>query len=409
MLYFKLMTVATATFLFGFNNCAPNQMAAFRNGGLQAPKILKAQSYDDIMYEYGSTAPVQPVITYELHEVTAKVEPLTACNFGELDILEAAVACKLNIPLVLSIKDEAREQTLLRQDLNAGLTYAQVLEKLILAYSRTVQGPEVDVFICFDSDKDGKCTDEQIADLNVLTAKLAAGQAICANLAAGLVLYHKHHKFAGQGTQSTVAIKDMAADAIKDVLKNIEVQSMEEEIAGHTTLTLPLVHSDKNLCPKPAVRTDGCFAKGTKIATAKDVELPIEKLHAGDRVMLADGRTSRIQRLVAGPEAKPMVAFETADGRKIMVTNEHPMATKAGLKLAKDVMISDELKTAEGKFVLIQNISQKKYTEHVYNFELEGSGKDADHLVIADGLVSGELFLQNKMTAKTPVRGLASK
>lgn len=409
MLWFKIFGIATVLLSVGFNNCAPNQMAAFRSGGLVSTVKKKAASFDDYVSEYGGEEDddTPPVLTYELHQVSTRVDPLTNCNYGELDLIEAAVGCRLNIPLVLSVKDKVRELTLLKIDLNAGRTYAEVLAQLVQTYARTIQGPEVDVFICFDSDKDGKCTDEQIADLNALTAKLAGGQGVCPELAAGLVLIHKHHKFNGQATQTTVAVSDMAAEAIADILRNIDTQSTES--GGVTELVLPLVHSDKNLCPRPVVRTDGCFAKGTKIRVAKDVELPIEKLSAGNRVLLADGRHSTIKRVVAGPEKKPMVMFETASGAKIMVTDEHPMATKNGVKLAKQVTIGDELKTADGKFTAISGISQREYKEDVYNFELVGSAQEADHLVVAEGLVSGELYLQNKLAHKPAIKGLASK
>ncbi len=355
------------------------------------------------MGEYGSASKDQGV-TYDLREIGVAPETKKQCVVGELDIVAVAIACHINAPFIITVKDAQKEVVLMAFGLNSGQDINALIARLTGLLVRSVVGNEIDIFACIDSNSNGSCADEPIIDLNRATADILGGAAgrLCDQTKFGVLLFHKHHSFSPGTSTVTVPVMDIASQVVQDSLRNLSPQATTE--GGRTIFPLQLVKADHDLCPKPAVRTDGCFAKGTKISLAKEVSIPIEELHPGNRVLLADGRVAMVKRVTAGPEPKPMVMFETSRGQKIMITSEHPLLTAKGVKLAKDIAIGDQLKSADdGKFVEIVSIGQKAYTENVYNFELEGKSADADHLVVAEGLVSGELYLQNKMSNKGKV------
>ena len=358
---------------------------------------------------YPSPTPT-PVAT-PAYPLTLTPEAVDMCQTGELDMIDAAGKCGINRNLILTIVEGGTERLMYSSPLSAGsYTTAGLLQSLRTTVTRT--GP-VDFFICIDSNRNTRCTDEKIFDINPLSARvnalyLAAGgpahvspaayaAQVCPELAGGAVLFHTQN---GAATGPGTAAQLSAANAIKGILRNIRTSS--SYVADiPSQVKMPLVRYSQTVCPVPATRSDGCFVKGTKISISKTTAVEIEKLVPESPIWLADGRLTKVKKVVAGPETKPVIAFETANGSKLEITSEHPLLTNKGLKLAKDVSIGEELKTAEGKFVAIVSISQRLYSDLVYNIELEGPS-ELDHLVLAEGLVAGDLHLQNKLSTPRP-------
>ena len=397
----QLLIPGFLVYLFTVGFACSNQMASFRAGGLYTPLQPKPATFAQLAVELGSRTEGQPV-TYALREIAVKPEVKPQCVVGELDIVAAAIACHIKAPFIVSVKDQQREVSLLKFQLDGGQDINALNAQLSNLLVRTVVGDEVDIFACIDSNNNGLCTDEPIIDLNKATADIlnGAATAVCDQTKFGVLLYHKHHSFNPGGAMVTVPTMDPASQVVQGALRNLATTGPAAiDPAGRPTLPVPLVKANHDLCPKPNVRMDGCFAKGTRVKLAHDVAVPIEKLHPGNRVMLADGRLAVIKRMTAGPESLPMIEIETSLGHKIMITSEHPLVTAKGVKMAKDIALGDQLKSgADGKFVSILSIGKKIYTDLVYNFEVEGSAAERDHLVIAEGLVSGELYLQNKLS-----------
>ncbi len=387
----------------GFN-CS-NQMAAFRTGGLHTPVRSKAPTFETLQNEYG-TSPTNGGVTYDLREIAVGPEVKPQCVVGELDIVGVGINCALNASFIVSVKDAQREVALLTFPLNAGKDLNALAAQLVGTVIRNVIGNEIDIFACIDGNNNGKCADEPIVDINAATADILRGAAgkLCDQTKFGMLLFHKHHSFVAGTASLTVATFDPASQVVQGSLRNLASGATGADATGRVLFPVQLVKSNPDLCPRPAVRTDGCFAKGTQISMTKDAAVPIEKLNPGDRVLLADGRLSKITKMTAGPETIPMIMIETSRGQKLMVTTEHPLLTNQGMKRAEHITISDRLKAADGQFVKIVSVTRKAFTENVYNFELEGRA-DADHLVIAEGLVSGELYLQNKMAPKGGTAG----
>lgn len=311
------------------------------------------------------------------------------CHMGEWDIVQTAKECGVNLSLIATVLD-AKGETLLRK-LALTDTLDNMMSALALDHLTTVSGDEINIFVCIDSNANSRCVDEPLLDINYITNEIQAGRKaqLCGSLAKGLLIYHRYHVFGGGLSQ--------AGTAAQSVLNNLTEPAYMNGAVTMFPLTLVKAKAASE-CPQMTLRTNGCFVKGTRIALAEHMSAPIEALNAGMEVLRADGQRARITRIVAGPEAKPVLRFTLTSGETVRVTREHPMATRAGLKPAHTVGIGDELAVQGGKFQSLREIRQEAYAGQVYNIELEGGARDADHMVIADRVITGDLYIQNKLT-----------
>ena len=321
---------------------------------------------------------------------------ITECVVGDLDIVAAGIACNIAKPLILTVKDQVQEKVLFSTMLSSANTINAAVAQLMMDFPAQTQGYTLNVFLCVDSNNNGKCSDELIVDLNAVSAQIIAqgARSVCAQVAAGMLIFHKTQQFSQTGSVNGAGI----SLGIQSLLQNSQPGFSTQSTTAAFNIDIPLVKSDPTVCAQLGARGNGCFAKGTSIQLTQNIALPVESLKAGMKVLLSDGRLARITRVIAGPEEKAMVAIETESGHKIVVTSEHPLLTQAGLKLASDLALSDQLKIHGKNFSSIKSIRQKQSTEKVYNFEVDGDSANANHLVIAAGLVSGDLFIQNQMS-----------
>lgn len=353
-----------------------------------------------------------PASTYKSRDIEVTPTKVAQCTYGELDLVAAAMTCKSTAPFIVTVKDGIGEYSVFRYDLTTGYNPAQLLNWFVVPVDRTINGDKLDVFACLDGNNNGQCVDEMIINVNQLTGQmLAAGGAegqltdsFCTQMRSGALLFHSQHNLSDvAGTTVSTPVTGNVSGIVQEQLRNLNNEGTPTPPAPpgqRLQFPVKLVKYEQAACPPPAVRTNGCFVKGTKVNVTDKDSVAIEKLHVGQKVYLADGRYSKISRVVAGPEHKPVIAFKTESGAKITVTSEHPLLTRSGMKLAKEIAIGDELKDAEGKFVTITSIATEKYKDKVYNMELEGTAAEADHTIVANGLLSGELYLQNKMSGK---------
>ncbi len=402
--------------MFGYVNCSPTPFEAMHTSVNRAG-FFKAPTFLTIMSEYGSTGtPSDPTVSLDQHKVTIDAEQVAQCEAGEWDMMDAAITCKVNANLLLTIKDQASEKVALKFPLNGTLDTNALANQLLPTIQALVFGSNSHVFLCIDANNNDICADEHIVDLNTISAQIiAAGfwptvpmvparleqTGVCGVLRAGVVFFHNNHNFTAADQTYTVATADTATtNVVKDILKNLDSQSQTTTTSAGTVVNFPirLGKAQRSFCPFPNVRTNGCFAKGTNINVTKEFAVPIETLHVGSPVYMADGRTIKISRVIAGPEAKPMITFEMGAGDRITVTTEHPLLTNKGLRLAKEIRMGEELFDANGNAVTILGIRHSSYSDLVYNFEFEGT-RENDHLILAEKIVSGDLYLQNKLSA----------
>jgi hypothetical protein len=144
---------------------------------------------------------------------------------------------------------------------------------------------------------------------------------------------------------------------------------------------------------------NGCFDQNTRLRMADGKDMVIAAISAGDLVWNpATKKPAKVVEVVKGLEHKAMYEIGFA-GKKVLVTDTHPMPVASGLKRADQVTTADYLYDENGVIHRVTLVEKAKDTgkELVVNVRLEGSGSNADHFVLADGVVAGDLHLQRKL------------
>lgn len=149
-----------------------------------------------------------------------------------------------------------------------------------------------------------------------------------------------------------------------------------------------------------AYRYFGCFAPGVRITMADGSARKIEDVRAGDRVRNAKtGAAVTARRVIEGPEALPLIRFGF-DGATVTTSQAHPVLTAAGLKPANRLRKGDIVIDARGQAhgLTILEMLPVEEGQRVINLELEASSSDPDErLMISDGIVTGDIVLQNRL------------
>ena len=99
-----------------------------------------------------------------------------------------------------------------------------------------------------------------------------------------------------------------------------------------------------------------------------------------------------------GPEIAALFVFNTAEST-LSVTQNHAMLLSDGrLVAAKNVKKSDKLIAMDGSPIAIRSIERKTTSKPVYNFGIANAHSDKEHLIVAEGLVVGDIYLQNSIS-----------
>ncbi len=350
------------------------------------------------------------------------------CQAGEIDILRAVLSCQPEQNLIVTMKDEMGEVLLENFgsiSSNAGDVEA-LLDKLkAMKLDGAMTGTVLGIFVCIDHNSNNSCEDEQVTDLNQYNdeflysvknmvrdgkerektvAKLCTDEKLGA-LKNGLVVYHQEFVDESAEIQSSCVNdrKDVAREMAKHI-KNITEEMGPIDIALGTEFAVTLVESDKATCKQVGARMHGCFVAGTDIGIGKDLAIDVEDLKVGDAVVLSNGKKSNVVKVVSGPEKHPVIKLQLVTGETLTVTQTHPMLTELGVIQAKDLSIGSRLLTQKGHWATLTSISAEKYEGQVYNIELAGD-HESDHLIYGNGVVTGDLYLQQKLQQK-PTPGI---
>lgn len=135
----------------------------------------------------------------------------------------------------------------------------------------------------------------------------------------------------------------------------------------------------------------GCFGKDTQIQMADGTQKKITEIKAGDWVAVYEEEAREVLRLTSGTEPK-LVHIETEDGSRIALTDNHPILTARGIVMACQVSPADQMVMADGAKSPVRFVYLEDYHDNIYNLDL---GKDAAHLIYADGFIAGDLGSQN--------------
>jgi len=158
----------------------------------------------------------------------------------------------------------------------------------------------------------------------------------------------------------------------------------------------------------------GCFAAGSLIwvehkNTRQQERIQIEKLvddFKSYRVFaLASNSTFsnvvyeklEINRVIQGPESKPLVVIVTEHARRVRLSEEHALLLANGTMIAAmEVTLGDELVQDNGEASIVVKILREKTFGYVYNI-VTSSEDMFGHIVVADGLLTGDLKWQNAL------------
>ncbi|NBX18101.1 MAG: hypothetical protein EBR09_12130 [Proteobacteria bacterium] len=146
---------------------------------------------------------------------------------------------------------------------------------------------------------------------------------------------------------------------------------------------------------------DGCFDELTKVRMADGTDRLMTELRKGDVVLNPVlGKPAKVAKLTIGPEKNPLVRV-TVSGSVVRVTENHPFMTKRGWVTAKTLKTGDTVLSANRKWESVAKTEQGAAGRIVVNLALEGEGMNADeHYVLADGVVTGDLVIQNMITPR---------
>ncbi len=155
----------------------------------------------------------------------------------------------------------------------------------------------------------------------------------------------------------------------------------------------------------------GCFEANTRILGWSEQEMPkwtkVSEIKRDSKISSLD-RNSTLSNVTyaekkasfstSGQEISPLYVFDTTAG-KLSVTQNHAVLLADGrLVAAKDVKPSDALVSTNGSTAAIVSIERKVTTLPVYNFQVANVKSNKEHLVAAEGLIVGDLYLQNSIS-----------
>ncbi|SMF25346.1 hypothetical protein [Pseudobacteriovorax antillogorgiicola] len=139
----------------------------------------------------------------------------------------------------------------------------------------------------------------------------------------------------------------------------------------------------------------GCFASDTLILMADRKYKPITQVKVGDSVWNPVLQKSvAVKRVIVGPESGPMVHIDSPFGT-LKVTPDHPFMYHGRLIPASSLseVVSQQLKT----YPAATNLQPSSESSRVWNLRLDGDDTMESHLLVANGVVTGDLKLQEDL------------
>jgi hypothetical protein len=173
-------------------------------------------------------------------------------------------------------------------------------------------------------------------------------------------------------------------------------------ISGLTTSLDPRHAGFKRSCFICGLVRDkkGCFPPGVLITMGDGrTTKKVEDIAAGDMVWNPVlKKASKVLKVSEGPERKALVQVK-AGHLSVTMSREHPVAVSSGWKQAQEVKPGDVVRDAHGLSHTVAQVSDLPSPAGltVINFVLERSGTADDGLLLADGMVVGDLLVQREL------------
>lgn len=164
----------------------------------------------------------------------------------------------------------------------------------------------------------------------------------------------------------------------------------------------------------------GCFAADTQMLTGMTLEGRLSYALAaalkpqGTLISMTDGASlddvvlgpQHIKRTVYGPETQPLYVFALSNGQTLKVTQHHPMVLDSG-KIVEAQLIAPGMSFVglDGEPVAVAAVGRERATSDVFNFETTSSSA-LGHIIVAEGVLVGDLKLQNELADEGEAIGL---
>jgi len=187
-----------------------------------------------------------------------------------------------------------------------------------------------------------------------------------------------------------------------------------------------MITSDKNvisassnfIIQDPIKITNSCLAAGSMVELADGQSKPVQELKIGDRLRnpYAPGTSAlTVTDIAKGVENPPMVRIADDGGRKLLLTEMHPVpVADRGMVTAKNLRVGDTVMTRNGPSHLVQ-VTREKFDGKVYNFKLGTPdevlrlGRDQT-VAYANGFLVGDGQIQSKLeTFEQTAKQVASR
>ncbi len=158
----------------------------------------------------------------------------------------------------------------------------------------------------------------------------------------------------------------------------------------------------------------GCFEKSTQVLVRGKADHQVAIAGVGaldkdifDAYTMTDDSTlyapiweaRSITATTVGTEEKPLVWVHLENGSSIGLTEEHAVLTAEGVMLtAKELQVGQhQMVTAEGEPVAIKDIQHVATKDPVYNLLTDAGLNHKGHMVVANGVVVGDIMWQNTL------------
>jgi hypothetical protein len=147
-------------------------------------------------------------------------------------------------------------------------------------------------------------------------------------------------------------------------------------------------------------RKHGCLAPETRVRLADGSDRRADRVRQGDWLWNPLRRAPvRVASVTAGPEKIPLIEL-VAGGHTLHATREHPIPTDRGWLPAKRIRAGDRIRDESGSPEIVTSVRELPVQagQQVWNFTLDvTSPAPEDHAILAEGWVTGDLTLQNRM------------
>jgi len=140
-------------------------------------------------------------------------------------------------------------------------------------------------------------------------------------------------------------------------------------------------------------RIQGCFLGGVKIRMADKSLVDIELIKEGDIVFNPFVQKGfKVKQVFSGDEKEEMIKLTVGDD-SLVVTRNHAMWVNGKFIKAQDIKLKDEVIYYNEARYLHKSVYEKKENV-VYNLLLEDGDSWEDHIVEANGIMTGDIKVQ---------------